>query len=482
MSSTVTTAGFCRVTVVAPDGRVDVALPDDVPVADLLPEILRLTGQEAPPGAPPGYHLTRRDHTVVDPARTLGAQRVPDGDVLRLRPFTESLPPAVFDDVADAVASAVRRDRTLWHDGLLGTAGLLGGALFFLLTALVLWCADPVRHDTHGLPGIVAAVVGGLLAVCAGVRARRYGDRAAAAALGLAALPHAMIAGSGLLPPDPGAGSGRLRFMLGCAAVLVVSAALVVAVPDGDAPFVAVVAASATGTLAAFTAIVAEARPRETAAVCLVVAIGALAFLPGLSARVARLPVGYAAPPPATDADPEAEPGAEPGLGAPDPVDVARVAARARRGHELLLGLVGGCCLVIVAAAAVLGFSADGWARALALVAGLAVLLRARLFRHTAQVATVLGAGAAALSLLVTGLALHTPAGAASDPRMLWLAVAVTCGAALLTGVALIVPRKGLSPFWGRLSDLAEMLLLLALIPLCLAVLDLYAAARTMTG
>ncbi|MCG7527251.1 type VII secretion integral membrane protein EccD, partial [Streptomyces sp. OfavH-34-F] len=115
-------------------------------------------------------------------------------------------------------------------------------------------------------------------------------------------------------------------------------------------------------------------------------------------------------------------------------------------------------------------------------VAGLAVLLRARLFRHTAQVATVLGAGAAALSLLVTGLALHTPAGAASDPRTLWLAVAVTCGAALLTGVALIVPRKGLSPFWGRLSDLAEMLLLLALIPLCLAVLDLYTAARTMTG
>ncbi|MFD8960286.1 EsaB/YukD family protein, partial [Streptomyces anulatus] len=29
--------GFCRVTVVAPDSRVDVALPEDIPVADLYP-------------------------------------------------------------------------------------------------------------------------------------------------------------------------------------------------------------------------------------------------------------------------------------------------------------------------------------------------------------------------------------------------------------------------------------------------------------
>ncbi|NEE24752.1 type VII secretion integral membrane protein EccD, partial [Streptomyces sp. SID7982] len=46
--------GFCRVTVVAPDGRVDVALPEDIPVADLYPEILRLSGQSPAPGAPVG--------------------------------------------------------------------------------------------------------------------------------------------------------------------------------------------------------------------------------------------------------------------------------------------------------------------------------------------------------------------------------------------------------------------------------------------
>ncbi|MEW1889552.1 type VII secretion integral membrane protein EccD [Streptomyces sp. NBC_00523] len=489
MSSTLASTGFCRITVVAPDSRIDVALPDDVTVADLLPEILRLTGQETPPGAPPGYHLTRRDNTVLDASHTLGVQRVLDGDVLRLRPFTESLPPAVFDDVADAVASAVRKDRALWSDQLLGFAGLFGGALLLVLLGFLVWFADPVRHDMHGLPGIVAAAVGLLLAALAGVRARRYADRASAVALGLAALPHVMIAGSGLLALDPGTGAGRLQFMLGCAAVLVVSAGLVVATPAGDAPFVAFVLASAVGTLATYLSIVTEAHPRDTAAVCAVVAIGALAFLPGLSARVAQLPIGYAAPHPTTDADLDRDPG----LGDADPVDTERITAQARRGHELLLGLVGGCSVVVVASAAVLGFSSDAWGRALALTAGLAMLLRARLFRYTAQVAAVLGAGIAALGLLVLGLALNPPADAVTalltendhgplDIRTLWLAAAVAGGAALLTGIALIVPRKGLSPFWGRLSDLSETLLLLALVPLCLAVLDLYSAARSMTG
>lgn len=489
MSTTLTT-GFCRITVVAPDSRIDVALPDDVAVADLLPEILRLTGQTTPAGAPPGYHLARRDGTLLDAGRPLAVQRVPDGDVLRLRPFTESLPPAVFDDVADAVASAVRRDRALWSDQLFGVSGLFGGALLLVLMGFVLWFADPVRHDMHGLPGIVAGAVGALLATLAGIRARNYADRASAIALGIAALPHLMIAGSGLLALDPGAGIGRLQFMLGCATVLFVYSGLVAAMPSGDAPFVAIVFASAVGTLAIFCSILTEARPTETAAVCAVVAIGAIAFLPGLSARVAHLPIGYAAPRPTTDADLDNE---QQGLGEADPVDAERIAAQARRGHELLLGLVGGCCVVVVGAAAVLGFSSDAWAQTLALVAGLAMLLRARLFRYTAQVVSVLGAGLAALGLLVLGLSLNPPTDAVIkllteqdrgplNIRTLWLAAAVTVGATLLIGIALIIPKKGLSPFWGRLSDLAEVVLLLALVPLALAVLDVYSAARGMTS
>ncbi|MEV5510511.1 type VII secretion integral membrane protein EccD [Streptomyces orinoci] len=487
--STSATTGFCRVTVVAPDSRIDVALPEDIAVADVYPEILRLSGQTQPAGAPAGYHLVRRDGTVLDGARSLAAQRVLDGELLSLRPFAESLPPAVFDDVSDAVAAAVTRDRTLWNDRLLRACGLSGGALLLVLMAFLLWFADPVGHDMHGLPGIIAASVGVLLAALAGVRARVYDDRASAVALGLAALPHVMVAGSGLLALDKGEGIGRLQFLLGCVAVLVASVALVAVMPGGDAPFVAAVLASATGTLAAFGAILTGASATRTAAVCVVVAIGAIAFLPGLSARVARLPIGYAAPrsaPAGEDLD-----GAGPAQAAVR-VDAERIAAQARRGHEMLLGLVGGCAAVVTGAVAVLGFSNSMWGQLLALVSGLAMLLRARLFRYTAQVGAVLGAGLASLSLLVLGLALNPPASAFRalaggdhgplDVRTLWLAASVAAGAALLTGIALIVPRKGLSPFWGRLSDIAEGAFLLGLVPLCLAVLDVYGRVRGLAG
>ncbi|MFI8190284.1 type VII secretion integral membrane protein EccD [Streptomyces sp. NPDC085946] len=488
--STTTATGFSRVTVVAPDSRIDVALPVDIPVADVYPEILRLTGQTQPVGSPTGYHLVRRDGRVLDGARTLADERVLDGEVLSLRPFAESLPPAVHDDVADAVASAVVRDRHLWSDDLLRVAGLTGGALLLLLLGFVLWFADPVRHDMHGLPGIVAGGLGVLLTAFAGVRARVYDDRGSAVALGLGALPLLLIAGSGIVAPAAGQGPGKLQFMLGCVAVLVASVALVALAPRSDAPFVAATFLAAVGTLATFTAIVAEASATATAAVCAPCAVGVVAFLPGLSARFARLPIGYASPRSAAhdDLDPDPAHGAD-----TEALDAEAIAAQARRGHEMLLGLVGGTAAVVVASAAVLGFSDNVWGQLLALATGLSMLIRARLFRYTAQVACALVAGIGAVALLLLGLALNPPAGAltefvlhgdrgALDTRTIWLTAAVAAGAALVTAVGLVVPRKGLSPFWGRFLDLAESAVLLTLVPLCLAALGVLTTVRSMTG
>ncbi|MGW5276722.1 type VII secretion integral membrane protein EccD [Streptomyces sp. NPDC004044] len=492
--STTAATGFCRVTVVAPDSRIDVALPEDIAVADIYPEVLRLTGQTQAAGNPTGYHLVRRDGAVLDGARTLAAQQVLDGELLSLRPFAQSLPPAVFDDVSDAVASAVTRDRHLWSDELLRGAGLSGGVLLLVLMGFVLWFADPVRHDMHSLPGIIAGSAGLLLTAFAGVRARVYGDRATAVALGLGALPLVLIAGSGIIGPDAGQGPGRLQFLLGCVAVLVGSVVLVALTPSGDAPFVAATFVATVGTLAAFVAILTGVSATGTAAVCAPVALGLVAFLPGLSARFARLPIGYASPRTAPGgyddsfADPNVSPAPE-----GDPVDADRIAAQARRGHEMLLGLVGGCAAVVVGSAAVLGFSGNVWGRLLALAAGLAMLLRARLFRYTSQVACVLVAGLGAVALLILGLSLNPPAdlvrelarygdSGSLDIRTVWLSAAVAAGAALLTAIGLIIPRKGLSPFWGRLLDLTESALLLALVPLCLAVLDVFARARALTS
>ncbi|MDG5808378.1 type VII secretion integral membrane protein EccD [Streptomyces ossamyceticus] len=488
--STTATTGFCRVTVVAPDSRIDVALPVDITIADIYPEILRLTRQTQAVGTPTGYHLVRRDGTALDGARSLADERVLDGEVLSLRPFAESLPPAVHDDVSDAVASAVVRDRHLWSDDLLRVAGLIGAALLLLLAAFVLWYADPVRHDMNGLPGILAGGLGVLLTAYAAVRARVYADRVAALAIGLASQPLLFLAGSGIIGPTAGQGPGKLQFMLGCVAVLVASVALVALTPSGDAAFVATTFAAAVGAVATFVAILADASATDIAAVCAPVAIGLVAFLPGLSARFARLPIGYASPRSAAYEDFDLDPAQSPDT---EPLDAERIAAQARRGHEMLLGLVGGTSAVVVASTAVLGFSDDLWGRLLGLAAGLAMLIRARLFRYTSQVVCALVAGVAAPALLLVGLALNPPAEAlteftlhadrgALDLRTIWLTAAIIAGSALLTAIGLIIPQKGLSPFWGRLLDIAEAFVLLTLIPLCLAVLGVLTQVRSLTG
>lgn len=477
--------GFCRVTIVAPDSRIDVALPDDVPVADLYPETLRLSRQSPDEGAPVGYHLVRRDGTVLDGARSLAAQRILDGELLTLRPFAESLPPAVLDDVSEAVAAAVTRDRTLWNGELTRAAGLVAGGVLPSLLAFVAWSSQ-IRHDMNGLQGVVAGVFGLVLLVVACVRARVYGDRGSAIALGLGSFPNLAVAGSGLLPLSEGQGIGRLQFLLACTAVLLAAVLLTLVSPGGDGPFVAFVFASATGLITAFIAVLTDLRPIETAAICAPLAVVALAFLPGLSMRFARLPIGFEPPNPSWGSHEAGEPDSQ------EPIDVERIAAQARRGHELLVGLVGGCALVSVGASAVLGFSGNVWAQLLALSTGLAMLMRAHLFRYTAQVGAALAAGLTVLVLLGLGLALNPPQdhvrdallgdSHALDIRSVWLAAAIAAAAVLVTAIGLIAPRRGVTPFWGRFLEIAESFVLLTLIPLALAVFDVYARARAMTS
>ena len=230
------------------------------------------------------------------------------------------------------------------------------------------------------------------------MRARVYDDRASAVALGLGALPHLLIAGSGILAPDDGQGLGRLQFLLGCVAVLVASVVLVALTPSGDAPFVAAVFVSTVGTLATFVAILTDVAPAETAAV----------VRPGRR-RHRRLPARPLRPLRPAAHRLRARPRTRPTAATTPTSDPAPPEPRRRRARSpprpaaatrCSLGLVGGCAAVVVGSAAVLGFSDSVWGQLLALATGLAMLLRARLFRYTSQVACALAAGLAALVLL----------------------------------------------------------------------------------
>ncbi|NUP46712.1 MAG: hypothetical protein HOW97_05280 [Catenulispora sp.] len=167
-------SGHCRVTVVAPTRRVDVALPEDVPLAELLPELLRLVGAPVPAAgaaALSGYVLTGLDGTALDTAATLSEQGVVHGGVLRLRPAGDVPEAAVHDDIADAVAEAVLAGGTQWSTTALRATALTVVGIAAGLGAVVLWSSG--TGTFHGWKGVIAGIIT-LLLFSLGVLRARY--------------------------------------------------------------------------------------------------------------------------------------------------------------------------------------------------------------------------------------------------------------------------------------------------------------------
>ena len=158
----VAVGGHCRVTVVAPTRRVDVALPEDVPVAELLPELLRLVGDPLPTptalaAALTGYVLTGADGEALDTSASLTEQGVLHGGILRLRPADDAPEPAVHDDIAEVVAEAVIAGGSQWTTAALRATALAVVAVASGLGAMVLWFSN--TGTFHGWKGLIAGVI-----------------------------------------------------------------------------------------------------------------------------------------------------------------------------------------------------------------------------------------------------------------------------------------------------------------------------------
>lgn len=123
------TTVFSRVTVVAPRTRIDVALPADVSVADLLPMLLDMAKEATPDGGARhgGWCLAKLGDSPLDPSRTLGSLGIVDGDMLQLRRRNENPPPPLFDDVVDAIAEATPDSFRPWTKRTANRIGFVAG-------------------------------------------------------------------------------------------------------------------------------------------------------------------------------------------------------------------------------------------------------------------------------------------------------------------------------------------------------------------
>src|SRR5947209_17201653 len=181
-----TLTGLCRTNIRAPNRRVERAVPTDVPLGDLLPEIVRHAG----PGmdeaglAHQGWVLQRLGEGPLEEDGTLAAAGLHDGDTVYLRPRADQLPPVHFDDLVDGIASTLRGRPDAWRPA--STRYALLCAMAAALTA-VLAIVGLGMHGTRAVA--LSAGIGGLLILAAGAASRAMDDPVAATVLGVASMP-----------------------------------------------------------------------------------------------------------------------------------------------------------------------------------------------------------------------------------------------------------------------------------------------------
>ncbi|UOX90917.1 type VII secretion integral membrane protein EccD [Amycolatopsis sp. FBCC-B4732] len=456
------TAGLVRLTVATPHRRIDIALPEHAAVAEILPGLLARAGEGlADDGVPGGgWSLHRADGTAFDLDRTLGAHRVRDGEILHLTPRRTDWPELEYDDLVDAIATGSGHTGRAWGPRHTRVAGLAASAAALLLGLVAVLRAGPPWPG----PGLWALTAAALLLTAGVVLARAMRDAGAGAVLAAAVLPYA-FAGGGLVlagrAPITDLSAGHL--VLAGAALLAAALAGRLGVAAAPAVFTAAATAGLLAVLGGWLATLDDLAGYRAAAVLgggLLALSGA--FAP-LALRLARVPMPVL---PRSTAD----------LVRDDPQPpLPLVHSAVARADGLLTGLLAGTSAVVSYCQVVLVRAGGTAAIVLVSVLALGFLLRARLYPIVRQrvpllLAGTAGVGCLALGPLMTGGAL-VPAGP--------LAFAVAAGA---TAAGVLLSTRRANPYLGRFAEYAEILLMVAIVPVVCWVLDLYAVVRGLGG
>jgi type VII secretion integral membrane protein EccD len=464
VSSSVGT-GLCRVTIIAPRSRIDVALPVDVPVAELLPTLLRHAGTELPDAGlvHGGWALQRLGETPFDVGKSATTLGIRDGEMLYLRPRQAQLPELAFDDVVDAIATASRDRTTRWQPQSTRRTGLAIGVVLALLGGAIIALSGPRWIVPSALAGAVALA----MVLVGAVLSRAAGDGGAGQVLGYTALPFGFLSGATALGGTmPLTQFGAAQLLVGSAAVMVLGVLAGVAIGDGMPGFGGAAAGGLVATVAAFGDLVSDVSGPGVAALTVAFVLAVTPLIPMLAFRMADLPLPFI---PMNADDLRKDTYDVPG---PAVLRKTLVADRFVTGLTGATGaLVGGCELL-------LSREPTGSAPWLIGVVAIAVALRARLFFGRVQRLWLLWPAVLGAALLgVSQATQHS-----QTVRLLAVVVPLLALAAVVIAVALNLPGKRPSPFWGRTADISEALLVVTVVPLALAVLGVYGYIRGLGG
>lgn len=459
----VPSTGLTRVTISSPQRRVDVALPDGVPVAELLPELLEHAGEAMADNGERhgGWALRRADGSALSSGAPLATQGVRDGAVLHLVPARGEWPELEYDDVVEAIAAGARRYGVGWSARATRITALVVAGV-----ALVAGVWAVLRSGPQWtLPALAALGVAAVLVLAGVVASRAYGDVVAGATLSAYAMPYAFVGGLLLLAGSSRLGALRPWHLLdGAVALLIVALLGAVAAAYGLRLFVAGATAAVLGEVAGLLGLVTSASGAAAAVLTLLVA--SIAAVPLLAIRLGKLPMPVVTLP--TDMS-------STGRGLEPQPDRARVFAAVARTDEMLTGMLLGVSVAALVTSAVLVHTPGIAGRLLVAVAAAAFLLRARLFVTVRQRVPLLAAGAGSYGLLAVALLTGQPSAA-----NLAIVGALTIAALLVAAAGARYASGAPSPYLGRAADLLDALCVVSVVPIACAVLNLYRLATAL--
>ena len=433
---------FSTVTVVGPESTRDLALPDDLPAAEMLPELLRHTGGEVGDDAV-SWAVSTPDGTTLDPVDTLGDKAIGDGSVLLVHDATASALPDTVEDVRDGVEDAVDETGVRWEPATgrllaVATAGLLVSAAAF----------SPGIGDSLMLTG-------GLVCLLA-VMMSWWSTRQDALLTHLALIGGSLWAGRvgytgvEMLAPD-GSATVPTRLLGAVLAALLFTVVARAGASLATAYAVGLAVTLAIGGLAWTLWTSAGLSPVRVAVLVILVALFAFAVAP----RVAMFSAGM------FSLDRLVRGG--------EHTTDKTLRDRLARTDSRITGAIFGLAAVAGTASALLSAQDQLWAHVMGTGAAVALLTRTRIFELVRHVAPVRLIGMAACTWSVWNWL------APIDPMMQWLpALGVLSG---LTYVSIAsVSRSSVSAaWWRRFVGIAEIILVAGLLVCAGELLGLYA-------
>lgn len=132
---------YSRVTVVTAERTIDLALPNALPLADVLPQVMRYAAPESANGSTTSWTLAHLGGSSLLLSQTLGDAGVLDGDVLELRAQHDDVRPAIVEDVRDTVEDSVDASGGVWSTLTTRSFTSLLGAIVLAVLGLVSWLA-----------------------------------------------------------------------------------------------------------------------------------------------------------------------------------------------------------------------------------------------------------------------------------------------------------------------------------------------------